>query len=40
MTRQSVIAIKQGRYSPSLECAFRVARVFAVGVEDVFSWKG
>jgi putative transcriptional regulator len=39
MTRQTIIAIEQGRYSPSLENAFRIARVFGVGVEDVFSWK-
>ena len=39
MTRQTIIAIEQGRYSPSLESAFRIARVFGVGVEDVFSWK-
>lgn len=39
MTRQAIIAIEQGRYSPSLESAFRIARVFGVGVEDVFSWK-
>ncbi|MGB5166543.1 MAG: helix-turn-helix transcriptional regulator [Woeseiaceae bacterium] len=38
VTRQTVIAIEQGRYSPSLESAFRIARVFGVGVEDVFSW--
>ena len=40
VTRQTVIAIEQGRYSPSLESAFRIARVFGVGVEDVFSWDG
>lgn len=40
VTRQTVIAIEQGRYSPSLESAFRIARVFGVGVEDVFGWKG
>jgi putative transcriptional regulator len=40
VTRQTVIAIEQGRYSPSLESAFRIARVFGVGVEDVFSWRG
>ena len=39
VTRQTVIAIEQGRYSPSLESAFRIARVFGVGVEDVFGWK-
>lgn len=39
VTRQTVIAIEQGRYSPSLESAFRIARLFDVGVEDVFSWE-
>jgi len=39
VTRQTVIAIEQGRYSPSLESAFRIARVFDVGVEDVFGWE-
>lgn len=39
VTRQTVIAIEQGRYSPSLESAFRIARLFDVGIEDVFSWK-
>lgn len=39
VTRQTVIAIEQGRYSPSLESAFRIAQVFGVGVEDVFSWE-
>lgn len=38
VTRQTVIAIEQGRYSPSLESAFRISRVFGVGLEDVFSW--
>ena len=32
------IAIEQNRYSPSLETAFRIARLFDVGVEDVFIW--
>jgi putative transcriptional regulator len=40
VTRHTIIAIEQGRYSPSLESAFRIARVFGVGVEDVFSWHG
>lgn len=39
VTRQTVIAIEQGRYSPSLESAFRIARFFDVGLEDVFSWE-
>jgi Predicted transcriptional regulators len=38
VTRQTVIAIEQNRYSPSLETAFRIARLFGVGLEDVFSW--
>lgn len=39
VTRQTVTAIEQNRYSPSLESAFRIARLFGVGVEDVFSWE-
>jgi putative transcriptional regulator len=39
VTRHTIIAIEQGRYSPSLESAFRIARVFGVGVEDVFGWE-
>lgn len=39
VTRQTVIAMEQGRYSPSLESAFRIARLFGVGVEDVFGWE-
>ncbi len=38
VSRQTVIAIEQGRYSPSLESAFRISRVFGVGLEDVFGW--
>lgn len=40
MTRQSVIAIEQGRYSPSLEAAFKIAAVFGLPLEDVFTWEG
>ena len=40
VTRQTVIAIEQGHYSPSLESAFRIARLFDVGIEDVFGWEG
>ncbi|MBS0334533.1 MAG: helix-turn-helix transcriptional regulator [Proteobacteria bacterium] len=39
MTRQTVAAIEAGKYSPSLEAAFRIAQVFGVGVEDVFQWE-
>jgi len=38
MTRQTVAAIEQGKYSPSLEAAFRIARVFGVPLESVFQW--
>ncbi|WP_086820014.1 helix-turn-helix transcriptional regulator [Allokutzneria sp. NRRL B-24872] len=38
VTRQTVIAIEQGRYSPSLEMAFQIARVFRVGLDDVFQY--
>lgn len=39
ITRQTVIALEAGKYAPSLELAFRIARAFGVGVEDVFRWK-
>ncbi|MET9466456.1 helix-turn-helix transcriptional regulator [Streptomyces sp. NPDC006544] len=38
VTRQTVIAIEKGRYSPSLETAFRIARVLAVPLEQVFQY--
>ena len=39
VTRQTVIAIEQGRYSPSLEMAFRIAHVLDVPLDDVFSYS-
>ncbi len=39
VTRQTIIALEAGRYAPSLELAFRIARTFGVNVEDVFQWK-
>lgn len=39
MTRQTVIAIEQGRYSPSLETAFRIAQVFGVPLDEVFRYS-
>lgn len=39
VTRQTVIAIEQGRYSPSLEAAFQIAEVFGVPLEKVFHYK-
>ncbi|MGI8560263.1 MAG: helix-turn-helix transcriptional regulator [Luteimonas sp.] len=38
VTRQTIIALEAGRYAPSLELAFRIARTFGVGVEAVFRW--
>ncbi len=38
VTRQTLIAIEQGRYSPSLEVAFRIAHVFKVPLEDAFHY--
>ena len=38
VTRQTVIAIEQGRYSPSLEGAFQIARVFGVPIDSVFHY--
>lgn len=40
VTRQTIIALEAGRYAPSLELAFRLARAFGAGVEDVFRWEG
>jgi putative transcriptional regulator len=38
VTRQTIIAIEKGNYSPSLELAFKIALVFNVPVEEVFSY--
>ena len=38
VTRQTVIAVEQGRYSPSLEMAFQIAHVFAVPLDEVFDY--
>jgi putative transcriptional regulator len=38
VTRQTLIAIEQGKYSPTLELAFQIARVFEVPLDDVFSY--
>jgi putative transcriptional regulator len=39
VTRQTVIAIEQDKYSPSLDVAFRIAHVFAVPLEEVFQYE-
>ena len=38
MTRQTIAAIEAGKYSPSLEAAFRIAHVFGAQLGDVFQW--
>jgi len=38
-TRQTVIALEQNKYVPSIELAFRIARVFGVSLEEVFQYK-
>lgn len=38
VTRQTALAIEQGRYSPSLEVAFKIANVFKVPLERVFQY--
>ena len=37
-TRQTIIALEQGKYVPSLGLAFRIARVFRASIEDVFEY--
>jgi putative transcriptional regulator len=39
VTRQTVIAIEQGKYSPSLEMAFEIARLFKLPLDDVFHYQ-
>ncbi|HEY31927.1 MAG TPA: helix-turn-helix transcriptional regulator [Dehalococcoidia bacterium] len=38
-TRQTIIALEQGKYVPSIELAFKLARVFGVALEDVFQYE-
>jgi putative transcriptional regulator len=39
VTRQTVAAIEQGKYSPTLVTAFRIADVFGVRLDEVFRWE-
>lgn len=39
VTRQTVIAIEKGKYNPSLELAFKLARYFDVSIEDIFIYE-
>lgn len=38
VTRQTIIAIEHGKYSPSLEMAFQIAQAFGVALDDVFQY--
>lgn len=40
VTRQTVIAIEQGKYAPSLELGFKIAKAFGVGIDEVFQYEG
>jgi len=39
VTRQTIVAIENGKYSPTLELAFRISRVFNVPLDEVFSFN-
>ncbi len=39
VTRQTIMAIEKGKYSPSLEVAFKIALVFNKSLEDVFTYE-
>ena len=39
VTRQTIIAIEAGKYAPSLPLALRIAKAFAVSVDDIFQLK-
>lgn len=39
VTRQTIIAIEHGRYSPSLEMAFQIANAFDVTLDEVFQYE-
>lgn len=39
VTRQTILTLESGKYSPSLELAFKIARVFGKALEDVFTYE-
>ena len=39
VSRQTIIAIEKGTYNPSLELAFKLAQIFGVAIEDLFSYE-
>lgn len=40
VTRQTINAIEKGKYDPSLDLAFKLARLFGVRIEDIFLYEG
>lgn len=40
VSRQTIIAIENGKYNPSLELAFAIAEVFKLKIEDIFKYEG
>jgi len=39
VTRQTIIFLEKGKYNPSLRLAYKIARVFNVKIEDIFSFE-
>ena len=39
VSRQTINAIEKGKFSPSLETAFRLAKVFSCSIEEIFEWS-
>ena len=39
VTRQTVLAIEKGKYSPSLDVAFKMAKIFGVKIEEIFIYE-
>ncbi len=39
ITRQTIISVEKGKYSPSLDLAFKIARVFETNIEEVFIYE-
>ncbi len=40
VTRQTILAIENGKYAPTLDLAFRIARAFGVPLDQVFTFQG
>jgi putative transcriptional regulator len=40
VTRQTILFLEKGKYNPSLRLAYKIARLFNVKVEDIFSFEG